>query len=155
MDNKIHLSLSTHDELIKVYNDEYIAKAFQAKNNNFQITQHHLVEYYSIFVNSEFMGIYMVIRFSKNEIEIHSLLFKKAIIHSIDLGKEILKLAFSIEDTERVTALILSDLHKAKNYVKKLGFIYEGTKRNALYREDNLINVDIFGITKEEFKCQA
>ena len=93
----------------------------------------------------------MAIRFSQLEIEMHSLLFKSSIWYSRDLGHLALDWAFD-EPIERVTAYVIEGLESAVNYCERLGFQYEGFRRNACMQDGELKGVWVLGMTREDWR---
>lgn len=147
------LKPSTKKELEQVYSDEYILNALSNDNAKASIISHPLVKYYSVFNESNFCGAFMVIQHSKNEIEIHSLLLKEHLKFSRQNGKEIINKCFEDKHITRLTANIYGSLIKAQNYVKKLGFQLEGVKKEAIYKNNNLENINIYGLTRSYYEC--
>jgi len=131
-------------KLNQIINDSYI----QALVPEAKIIKHPLAKYYGAYIGNELYGAFLIIQFSKNEIEIHSYLLKKAIRYSREFGKMIINKCFQNSNITRLTAWIYEDLIKAQNYVKKLGFELEGVKRNATYRKGKLTNVLLYGRSK-------
>ena len=140
------------DNIRSLYKDKYITDAIKQDNRECIPVRNNLVSYVSTFVDNEFMGAFLFIRYSRYEAEIHSLLKRKALNHSRDLAKLMIDYTFKDKDIMRITTLILSDLNKVKNFVRKLGFTHEGTKRNVTLRNKKCLDVDIFGIIREEIK---
>ncbi len=136
-------------ELINIYSDPYI-KQISHDHREANIIVHPNVTYLAAKVNNEIVGAFLAIKLNPTDIELHSLLTKKAIKHSRELGKLCIDWAFSFKDVQRVTANVMQGLEKAKNYCLKLGFIYEGTKRNACLKDGKLIDLHILGITRQD-----
>jgi len=131
--------------LNEIINDSYIQNLVpEAK-----VITHPLVKYYGCYKDNELMGCYLAIQYSKNEIELHSYLLKKAIVYSRIFGKLIINECFKNPNVTRLTAWIYEDLVKAQNYVKKIGFKLEGIKENAIYRKNKLTNIHMYGLIKE------
>lgn len=151
---KTGLWLSEHvtsDQLETVYNDPYI-QAIGDDDYLFEPVDHPLVRYYGAMAADVFCGVFMVIRFSRYEVEIHSLLFKRYVHCSRQFGQMIIKRCFEIPEILRLTAWVFADLKTAANYVKKLGFVYEGTKRNAVEKGGKPCDSVLFGLTRERFE---
>ena len=106
----------------------------------------------STWVNGVYAGAFLMIRFSKTEMEAHSLLKKEFIKHSRELGKEALEWIFNQENILRVTTHIPDYLNLAMNYVKKIGFKEEGIKRDATTKDGKITNIHLFGITKKDWR---
>lgn len=145
------LDSTSKENLEKLYKDPYIIRAFKQDKRDFKPLDNPLVKYYSAFIDDTYLGSFMFINFSYNEIEAHSMLNQKGIIHSRELGRMFLEECFSSPKITRVTTMIPSDLITAINYVKKCGFKEEGIKRDSIYRNNKLLNNVILGITRKDF----
>jgi len=148
----LRLCLSTQNEINIVYNDNYILNAIKQDNKEITSINHPLVEYISCFNNNEFLGCFMKIRQSSIEIEGHSLLLKKGVIHSRKLLKLFMEMCFN-EDIERMTTLMPEDLQSVINYCLKANWKIEGIKRNAIIKNNKPLNVILMGILRKEFTC--
>jgi hypothetical protein len=138
-------------ELINIYSDPYI-KQISHDHREANIVVHPNVTYLAAKINNEIVGAFLTIKINPTDIELHSLLTKKAIKHSRELGNLCIDWAFSFKEVQRVTANIFQGLEKAKNYCLKLGFIYEGTKRHAFLKDGKMVDMYILGITRKERK---
>ncbi|MGS0981020.1 GNAT family N-acetyltransferase [Burkholderia glumae] len=98
-----------------------------------------------------FCGFFMIREVSKLDIEIHACLLPEAVALSRVLGVEVLQMLFNASPIQRVSAPIIGDLVSAQNYVRKLGFKQEGVLRKACSRKGTLLDVVLFGITREDF----
>lgn len=148
------ISVGISDENLQdIYSDPYI-KNIAHDNMIFAPVIHPLAFYISAWVDNVFAGSFLIIRFSKTEIEAHSLLKKEFIPYSRELGKETLRWLFNQEDTLRVTTFIPSYLKSAMNYVKKIGFKEEGIKRDATTKDGKITDIHLFGITKNDWRQQ-
>ncbi|MCK5023229.1 MAG: GNAT family N-acetyltransferase [Candidatus Aenigmarchaeota archaeon] len=136
-------------ELINIYSDPYI-KQISHDHREANIIVHPNVTYLAAKINNKIVGAFLAIKTNPTEIELHSLLTKKAIKHSRELGSLCIDWAFSFTEVQRVTANIIQGLEKAKNYCLKLGFVHEGTKRDALLKNGKLKDVYILGITRKQ-----
>ena len=110
-----------------------------------------LVGYLGAYRDDEFCGFFMIREVSSLDIEIHACLLPEAVIHSRVLGVEVLNLLFNASSVERVSAPIIGSLVSAQNYVRKLGFTREGTLRNACRKNGSLLDVHLYGLTRNEF----
>jgi len=141
----------TKEHLDLVYNDSYILENLSQDNRKIEPIINPLVTYYSAFNGDEFMGCFMHIKFTIYEVELHSLLLKKAIKNSRTFGKMIIDETFKDETVLRITANIIGDLKKSINYCKKLGFRQEGIKKHSILKNGIITNVNILGLTREEW----
>jgi hypothetical protein len=136
-------------ELFKIYSDPYIKK-ISHDHMEAGIISHPNAIYLSAKINDEIVGAFLAIRTSFIELELHSLLTKKALHKSRELGQLFLDWAFSNNDTYRVTVPIMQGLEKAKNYCIKSGMKLEGVKRDAIMKNKKLRDLYILGMTKKE-----
>jgi len=141
----------SEENLQDIYKDSYISKVAH-DNMTFAPVVHPLAFYMSTWVNGVYAGAFLMIRFSKTEMEAHSLLKKEFIKHSRELGKEALEWIFNQENILRVTTHIPDYLNLAMNYVKKIGFKEEGIKRDATTKDGKITNIHLFGITKKDWR---
>lgn len=141
----------TKEHLEEIYSDPYITKIGHDHRPAAPI-EHPLVTYLSAWIDGKFAGAFLMIYATKIEMEMHVLLKKAALGHSRDLGKFCLGWAFS-HPIERVTGYIIQGLEKALNYGIKIGFKYEGVKRNACMQNGILKNVYILGMTREDWSA--
>ncbi len=133
-----------------IYSDSYISIVAH-DNRQFEPIKHPLAKYVSAFKDGEFMGAFLIILFSKTEIEIHSLLKKSSLKYSRVLGEEVIDLVFNTYKPLRITANIIDGLEKAKNYVKKLGFSLEGIRKDACKKDREIVDVYMYGLTKKQW----
>lgn len=147
----LRLELSAINHLKDIYSDDYIKRAFLQDNQDFKPVAHPLVKYYSCFYNDEFMGCFMHIKYSLNEIEAHCFLKKKAIKKSRDFVRLFIKNSFSEPSVTRITAIVPEDLKSAINCFKKCGLKIEGIKRDSTFKNGKLLDDIILGITKGDY----
>lgn len=145
----VSLGISKNN-LLDIYSDSYISKVSH-DNKSFEPIEHPLVKYISAFVDGIFAGAFMIVHFSKTEIEIHSLLKKQFIKYSRKLGKEVIDFIFYTYDNLRLTAYIIDGLEMAKNYVIKLGFSLEGIRKDGCVKDNKIKNIYIYGLTRKEW----
>ncbi len=136
-----------------IYQDSYISKV-SYDNKPFEPIDHPLVKYITASIDGRFAGAFMIILFSKTEIEIHSLLKKQFVEHSRQLGREVIDFVFSFYNPQRLTAYIIDGLNTAKNYVIKLGFTLEGIRRDACIKDNRMKNIYIYGLTRREWSIK-
>jgi RimJ/RimL family protein N-acetyltransferase len=141
----------TEKHLAELYADEYIQRVGYDDRPASPVS-HPLASYVSAFVNNVFAGAFLIIRFSRREIEIHSLLYKWALSYSRKLGEMILDLVFSKKDVLRVTANILGNLKSARNYCLKLGFQLEGIKRSVCLIKGKPTDLYILGLLRQDWR---
>lgn len=141
---------ATQTDLQRLYADPYIQRVGWDEVPA-QPINHPAVQYLSALVYGNFAGAFMAVRFSDREIEMHSLIRKEYIKDSRELGGMALDWAFAQDGVQRVTAYIISDLVSAMNYCLKLGFKFEGIRREACVKNGVPLDVHIFGILKNEW----
>lgn len=139
--------------LMALYADPFIARI---GDDGMQVEPiaHPLVAYLSAFVGEEFVGAYLVVRFSDTEYEAHSLLLKKATRYSRMLGELLIEWVFSHDKVLRLTGYIRDGIPTAINHCLKMGFQYEGFRRDALLVKGEPKGIHILGLTRKEW-CTA
>ena len=140
----------TQTDLAVLYADPYIQRVGWDEVPASPVI-HPVAKYLTATVYGNFAGAFLAIRFSDREIEMHSLLRKEYIEHSRELGAMSLDWAFTQDGVHRVTAYITGDLVAAMNYCLKLGFKFEGIRREACSKNGKPLDVHIFGILKSEW----
>ena len=143
-------SFTTDRNLQEVYSNPYIIRAFKKDGADFKPNKHNLIKYYSCFINSEFVGCFMHIQFTKNEIEAHSLLLKKALKYSRELGQLFIESCFKDKNVTRITTYVPADLKTAINYLLKLNWKIEGIKRNSIIKKNKELDTYMLGITRKD-----
>ena len=145
----------TNAELDQVYSDDYIRRAISHDGRQASAITHAVAEYLAARVGNIFCGAFLLVRSSNIEMDIHALLFKAAVRWSRWLGMQAIDHVFLSYPVERITACVFADLPTVGNYCIKLGFSYEGTRRNACKRGGVLTGVDMFGITRADWETQT
>lgn len=64
-----------------------------------------------------------------------------------------LKHAFDNMNLQRVELSVLGDNERAKHLYEKCGFIYEGCKRKAIYKDGRFVDMLMYSILKSEFQA--
>lgn len=136
--------------LMALYADPFIARIGD-DGMKVEPISHPLVAYLSAFVGDEFVGAYMIVRFSDFEYEAHSLLQKKATRHSRKLGELLIEWVFGHEQVLRLTGYIRDGIQSAVNHCLKMGFQYEGFRRDALLVNGEPKGIHILGLTRKEW----
>lgn len=65
--------------------------------------------------------------------------------------REMLNHAFNNMNLQRVELTVLEDNKRAKNLYEKCGFVYEGRKRKAKYKNGKFVDMLMYSILKPEF----
>jgi hypothetical protein len=136
-------------KLFDIYTDPYVKK-IEHDYMRAAVISHPNATYLSAKVNDEIVGAFLAIKTSPLEIEWHSLLTKKALKYSRELGELFIEWAFSIHLVSRITANIIEGFDTVMNYAKKLGMKLEGIKRDAVFKNGKLLDLYIYGITKKD-----
>lgn len=139
--------------LMALYADPFIARIAD-DGMEFAPIDHPLVTYLSAFHGDEFVGAYIVVRFSDCEYEAHSLLMKKATRYSRLLGELLIEWVFSHDQVLRLTGYIREGIHTAVNHCLKMGFQLEGFRRDALLVNGEPKGIHVLGLTRKEW-CKA
>ncbi len=63
-----------------------------------------------------------------------------------------LRHAFANMNLRRVELSVLEDNQRARALYEKAGFVYEGTKREAVYKNGGFQNLRIYSLLKDEFE---
>lgn len=143
--------LSDQGALAPLFLDPYIARVGHDDRPAAPI-EHPDVRYFGARVDGELVGAFMFIESGFIEVDVHALLTRRALPHSRELGRLCLAEAFRDPRIERVTAYVIEGLTAARNYCLKLGFQFEGIRRNACRQNGRLLSVDILGMTRKDWK---
>lgn len=147
----ISLTAGISDEdLATLYADPLIARIGDDGRPAAPVT-HPLVTYLSARVDGEFVGAYIVVKFTRFEYEAHSLLMRSATRHSREIGAMLLRWVFSHPSVLRLTGYVRDGIQSAINHCLKMGFTYEGFRRHALLVNGEPKGIHVLGITREEW----
>ena len=113
---------------------------------------HQLASYLGAYVGKVLAGVFLLIRFSPLEVEVHALILRKFIRQSRILGRACLAHVFAQPGVARATAYVIEGLESAKNYCLKLGFQQEGFRRTACAKDGILLGVHVMGITRQDWE---
>lgn len=144
----------TPAELRSVYNDARVCAALSRDGTAPQPVSHPLVAYYSAFVDGRFAGAFMAVRQTAADIEVHSLLLRHAVRYSRQLGAAFMAALFANPEVQRLTAWICADLPSVGNFCRRMGFTLEGTRRGACVRNQQSVDVLMFGLLKSEWSAK-
>lgn len=137
--------------LASLYADPYIARVGHDQRPAAPI-DHPAARYVGAYVDGVLVGAFLVIESGFIELDLHALLTRAALPYSRRMGRLCLALAFASSEIQRVTAYVIEDLRSAANYCRKLGFVFEGTRRDACIKEGKLLGVHIFGMTRKDWE---
>lgn len=143
--------LSDQGALAPLFLDPYIARVGHDDRPAAPIAHPH-VRYLGAYVDGDLVGAFMVVESGYVEADVHALLARRALPHSRDLGRMCLAHVFADPTIERATAYVIEGLTAARNYCVKLGFQFEGSRRNACRQNGQLRSVDILGMTRKDWK---
>ena len=150
---ELYLLDNVSTEMINsIYEDDYIISCISYDSCTPSPIEHPLAKYISAWYKDIFLGLILCVRYNQYEIEMHSLLTKKSIPYSHDIGKMVIDKVFEENDITRITAPVQGDLHSTMNYLQKIGFVKEGIKKDAIIKKGVLVDMHIFGITKLQWK---
>ena len=140
-----------HDDerLTCLFQDPYIQRVGY-DDRPAQAIDHPAVHYFAVLVDGRFVGAYALVESGFHDWDVHSYLTKECLPISRVIGRDFIRYAFDCLPIARLTALILGNLQSAVNYCLKVGFSYEGFKRDALMKDGRLIGLHILGITRKE-----
>jgi hypothetical protein len=144
--------LEDSEALCSIYADPWVSKVGHDHRPASPIL-HPAAKYLGAYVHGKLVGAFLVIESGFIELDLHALLTKKAVPWSRELGRMCLDYAFGLTHIERVTANVLEGLESARNYCMKLGFKYEGFKRNVAHRNGKPIGLYILGMTRAEWSA--
>lgn len=139
----------TAGQISAVYADPYISGRVWHDHRPAGPIDHPLAQYLAATVDDEFVGAFLAIKKTAIEIEWHSLLHKRALPWSRDLGKLFLRWAFD-QGAERVSAPIIEGIESAMNYGLRLGMTHEGTMRCACLQGGILKSVYLLAMTRQD-----
>lgn len=104
-------------------------------------------EYLIAYHGDDELGAYMLTK-KNGEIEIHQNLKNEAVEHHRTLGKMVLKNVF--KSNNRAVTYINDTRRTMVNYLLKIGFKYEGCKREAFFNQGHYYDVHMLGIVKRD-----
>ena len=140
----------TERNLHELYADPYIQRVGHDHRPAAPIF-HPSARYFSAWVDDDFSGAFLLIKTSPIDCDVHSLLMRRCILESRDLGDKFLEHVFMRNDFDRVTAPVIEGLEAARNFCLKLGFKQEGFKRDACQKDGILRGIHIMGMTRKDW----
>lgn len=135
----------------RILQDPWIAPKLRHGDREPGYIDHPLLDYFGAYVGGDFVGVFTAIDFSSWEVEVHAALLRRALPHSRALGRMFLDQLFRRPELQRVTAHVLGDLLTAANYCRRLGFVDEGARRNAVVKEGRVLPVLTLGMTRSDW----
>lgn len=138
-------------QLGSIYRDPYVSRVGHDHRAAEPII-HPNANYLGAYVDGELVGAFLLIESGFIETDLHALLTIRALEHSRELGRLCIDAAFSDPNIQRVTAYVIEGLTTARNYCLKLGFQFEGIRRNACMQNGELLGVHILGMIRKEWE---
>lgn len=114
---------------------------------------HPKAQYLGAYAAEKLAGLFLVIRVSAIEVDLHALILRKFIRHARDLGRDCLNWVFADRSIQRATAYVMEGRDPTINYTKKLGFRHEGMRRCACSLNGVLIGVHTMGLTRADWEA--
>ncbi len=138
-----------------VLTDPWIAERIRHDGREPGYIDHPAVSYWAAYADASLAGVFMVVRHSTWEVEVHAALARFAVKHGRALGWLFLAELWRDDELLRITAPVLSTLPTAANYCKRLGFRIEGVKRCACRQNGVAVNVIYLGMTRVDWRLAA
>lgn len=113
---------------------------------------HPAATYWGGWVDGELAGVFLAVRFSQWEIEVHAAILRAHIRVGRNLSRLFLARLFDDDRVERITGYVMSTLPTAANFCLRLGFHREGVRRCALKVGGELRDVLIYGLTRRDWE---
>jgi hypothetical protein len=113
---------------------------------------HPLVSYFGAYVDGRLLGVFVHIQFTEIEVEVHVALLREALPHSRKLAALFMDEVFADPKVTRATAHAIGSLKSAVNFGKKLGFQYEGERRDACIQNNRLLPVITLGLLRSDWR---
>jgi RimJ/RimL family protein N-acetyltransferase len=136
-----------------VLSDPWIASRLARDGGTTDYVDHPLLTYHAAYVGDRLAGVFIAVRFTTWEVEVHVALLPWAVWHGRTLGRMFLAQMFDDPDVMRVTANVMSTLPSAANYCRRLGFRDEGRRREAFRAGGVLADVIVLGLTRGEWEA--
>lgn len=146
-----------------IENKDVISALYEAPE--FQVVAHDhrgakpvfasFAKYLGAYVDGRLAGLFLIIRTSTIEVDVHALILRRFVGESRNLGRDCLAHVFSDGAIQRATAYVIDGLASAVNYCLKLGFSREGFRRNACSVGGVLRGVHVLGITRADWEAAA
>jgi len=133
-----------------ILRDPWIAAKIAVDGQNAGYIDHPNLSYFGAYVDGDLVGVFMRVRFTATETEVHAALLKRALPHSRELGRLFIDEIFNDPRILRITAHIIGSLGSAINYCRKLGFSIEGERRSACVKNGEVLSVVTLGLLRSE-----
>jgi hypothetical protein len=83
-------------------------------------------------------------------LDIHAVFFDRSVADKVNVCREVAKWMFLETGIHRMNADVPVDYHATKRLLVKLGFRYEGTRRESVLRRSKWIDIALYGLTVDE-----
>lgn len=141
--------LSDRIAIDRILQRESIASKIKRDGQYVGFVDHPLVSYHGAYINGALVGVFIAVRFSTWEREVHAALLPEALARSRDLARLFLDQMFADSEVLRVTGYVLATLPNAANFCRRLGFEHEGTRRSACRIGGRATDVLVMGLVRE------
>lgn len=140
----------TPEHLAFLYSDPLIARTGDDGSPAYPCF-HELATYLSAWVDGEFAGAYLIVKYSPTEFECHSRILKKNTLQSRELCKLLFRWVFSHAGVIRLTGYVREGFESMRNHCLRMGFQQEGFRRDALLVSGEPKGIYIMGITRNDW----
>lgn len=114
---------------------------------------HSRAQYLGAYVQGELAGLFLAIRTSFLEVDLHALIRRQFLRFARALGHDCINHVFADTAIQRATAYIVQGRDSTINYTKKLGFQHEGMRRCACSVNGRLLGVHTMGLTRADWEA--
>lgn len=112
---------------------------------------HPAVSYEGAWADERLVGVFVAVRFSPWEVEVHAAILPERVRHSRTLAMLFIERAFVDPEVLRLTAYVLGTLPSAANWCRKVGFKDEGVRRDACRVDGQATDIVVLGLTRGEW----
>lgn len=136
-------------DINRIYNNSYIKAHL---SNDLTESQHIIsshISYLGAYKNNELIGVFMLIEENALDMQVHAAILKPYTGSYRQLCRMCCDYVFNL-GYHRITAYIADYARSMVNLTLKLGFSYEGMKRQALLKNGRLYDLHILGLLKED-----
>ena len=141
-----------NDEILinSIYNDSYLKQHLEQDGTVLEYFENEAVKHIGVYVGEELAGVFSVIEMPV-DCEVHMALKKEYAIYSRSFAMMVMDLLFE-SGFNRISTSVNDYARPVVNMLLKLGFKYEGKKRQAFIKNGILYDVHMLGMLKEESK---
>lgn len=135
--------------------DAWIAPKLRRDDCAAAYIDHPLLTYHGAYVDDHLVGLFMAVRFTAYETEVHVAIKREAVAHGRALSHLFLAQVFADPIVLRATAYVIGTLGSAANMVRKLGFTDEGRRRHACMVRGEPTDIIILGLTRKDWQQRS